>query len=257
MERLKYFTSFLLICLLFFSQASHAAPLPDEEELKFHINVFGVMRALDVAIKFSKGQEKDQYIGTLKLKPLGLLKWIVPFSQSEMTSTMRFLPSSNRLRLENFEKDTQSRRHYRGVYQFDYVKGELIGQGFFDGKALNPEVFTLPEDGGFYYEDLLTFLYNVRSGGYGDLKPGDKVLIHMLPGKGQRTFQFEYLGATSSRDRKSPAEKFVVSLHLDREFYGLKIGEMKIWLSESLSPLRGLAKNVVGWGDVALVPAAH
>lgn len=257
MERLKTFTVVIAVALLLFSQQALASALPDAETLHFHVNVFGVMRALDVAITFTKGQEKDQYIGTLKLKPLGLLKWIVPFSQSEMTSTMRLLPGNNRLRLEYFEKNTQARRHYRGIYRFDYEKGELIGQGFFDGKALNPEVFLLPEEGGFYYEDLLTFLYNVRSGGYGNLQPGDQVLIHMLPGKGERTFKFEFLGPSLERDRKSQAEKNVASLHLNREFYGLKIDEMKIWLSADLLPLRGLAKNVLGWGDVALVSANH
>lgn len=254
---MKLFTSLLLLGLLCFSQPGLAANLPDQEELNFHVNVFGVMRALDVGIRFTKGDEKDQYIGVLKLKPLGVLKWIVPFSQSQMTSSMRWVPEINRLRLEFFEKETQSRRLYRGVYRFDYVKNELIGQGFFDGKSLNPEVFPLPEDGRFYYEDLLTFLYNVRSGGYGALKPGDKVLIHMIPGKGERTFEVEFLGESVVRDRKSAAEKWVVSLHLNREFYGLKIGEMKIWLSENFSPLRGLAKNVLGWGDVALVSSGH
>jgi hypothetical protein len=242
---------FLLALALLVSKDVWARLPLKAENLRYDVKVFNLFHTLQIRMEVRPADEENLYIARLHLQPKGVFKVVLPYKSCAFYSKLRLLTPSNRLRPEYFEKILVSKRVYRGVYRYDYEKGEVTGQGFFDDQPMAVEVFSLPSEPEVYYDDFLSFIYNLRSGWYGQLKPGEKVQVHTVPTRGKRVFDLEIANKNlASTFHPVDGSKYLMVLNMNKKVFGFHIDRFFIWLSDEYLPLMGIFRNVVGWGDI-------
>lgn len=237
----------LLLC-----SGAHAQT-PQTDTIDYRVEAFRLFDAAQAQLSLTAESDPNLFTAKITVKPTGTLKHFIAYQSCEFTSRLRWQPEKSRYRTEYFEKHLISKRDYRGVYTFDFEKGIVKGQGFINGKPLEIEEFPLPENGDSY-EDLLSLLNNLRHDAYGTLKPGTRLELRTIPTQKQRSFTLDVLDAGREKAPGGPLpDATLVALKLDRKFLGFHIDRFYIWISKDHRPERSMAKNVLAWGDIAVI----
>ncbi len=104
-------------------------------------------------------------------------------------------------------------------------------------------------------DDMISVIYNLRNEIYGEVKEGASFNITTVYKDKIPSFSADVRSAEDSDELSKwqdiiPDIKYVVDVALDPEILDSKEGKLVILLTEDLTPVGYVAKDVIGFGDL-------
>ena len=141
-----------------------------------------------------------------------------------------------------------ARREKISRYTFDYASGQVRYQKVKNDHVYTDEWFTLETDRPLF--DILSALYNLRLGSYGQLGE-ETIVIPTFHRKGTQDIVVEPLVRLSEKDRKFfVANAVKCRILVDPSVFGTKGRDILASFDDQMRPQMGVIKNVIGLGDV-------
>ncbi len=107
----------------------------------------------------------------------------------------------------------------------------------------------MPQQGAYY--DALTAMYNLRSGYFGPLDPGNSFVIPSISRKGAEQIEIQVLTDEQRREQgQFPLSGVLCRVMVSAEIFDTKGGAIYVWFDEQLVPSAGVIENAVGMGDL-------
>ncbi len=104
-------------------------------------------------------------------------------------------------------------------------------------------------------DDMISVTYNLRNEIYGEVKEGASFNITTVYKDKSPSFSANVRSAENSDELSKwqdiiPGIKYVVDVALDPELLDSKEGKLVVLLTENLTPVGYVAKDVIGFGDL-------
>ena len=213
------------------------------ETLYYDVGFWLLPRAGTCRLTFNK--KNNTYVAVLEAWPKGFIKVFIPYKKEIMKSVMEYDPKNRRMRplefhetyiMEDFEiKKTLIFDYSKQVYHFAIQQNE---------RHLVNRTYRLP---GKQFDDILTFIYNLRLGSYGRINEGRKLIVSVLmrqkPSRISLHFDKQFLPQQESG-------KYHAILSLDRNLTNARSNTISCWFSEEFIPLGGMIEDAVFFGDL-------
>jgi hypothetical protein len=129
---------------------------------------------------------------------------------------------------------------------FDYSKRVYHYAVRQNGRQVINRTYRLPRK---RFDDILTFIYNLRLGSYGRITEGRKLTVSVLMQRRPSRLSLYF-------DEQMPPHQrlgtYNAVLSLDRNVTNAKSGKVFCWFSETFVPLGGIIEDAVFFGDLHL-----
>ena len=134
-------------------------------------------------------------------------------------------------------------------YRYDYTQGKIFEEKSKEGVVSSKKEHDMPE--GQQPVDMLTAFYNLRSGVYGPLVRGTKLLIPTYSKGKFPKIEVNILTVQQQAEHRyfSPRGLLIQAI-IDPEIFDTGNGNLYFWLSNAGVPERGIVEDVIGLGDV-------
>jgi len=223
------------------------------EVMNFTVGFLFFRHAGDAQIGLVPLPQRGRYRATLSGKTRGIIGFLTRHRQDIHISELEEDKSRKRFICTRLIRDTKiGNNHTIKIFEMDYKKRRLTITRI---KGKRKSLHSKPIPKGDIYDDPVTAFYNFRFGSYGPIRYGKKFVINTIPGKRLNHITLQ-IGSKQETKRKARAltisgrVKYLVYLWIAPDIIKSKKGEIEGWLSPTLIPLYGVAKDVILFGDV-------
>jgi hypothetical protein len=248
---------------MFFCESFAASlPLPEllkshgtvlKERYSYYIDFLFFKRLAEAELSFSATGQTNLYQAELIGRTLGVAAWLTNERTQRYTSLMERLPDG-RMRSLIYESQILKKKHNtwkdrRKRYRFDYRSNKIFQEKFREGTHYPGQVYLMPESADPV--DMLTALYNVRLGTYGELRTGARLRVPSFSSKGLNEIIIDVLNPEDqSIKRLFPSGGSVLKVWIDPEVFDSSGNAIYVWLNKSGIPEKGVIEDVIGMGDL-------
>ncbi len=227
------------------------------EHLKFEVDFLSTFKAADLDVTFRPGYG-NKLIAEIDAVATGVVGWATKMKRQFFRSYLEVMEINGKKRLvaTYFSRvSVKGKRVYKSIHRFDYKRGEWHFRKYRNGKRKKREVRKILP--GVFYEDFVGFMYNVRAGCYGEMKPGHEFSIQTVPYKEIDSYKIhvaskEQMDEEKKWVKKTPGAALMGIVEIHQKIFGMKTGEGKVLVDKNLIPLSGKVKDAVSFGDVTV-----
>ena len=249
-----YFTKITLCLLLtFLFHTRNVCPDTNKfegEVLKYNIG-FWLFKKVGTAI-FKCEKNGDSLVVTIDASTAGFLDKIT-HRHNIYRTTMMIDDITNRLKpVNSYEKKIKRKKERIMITDYDYENNLCNYKTWRRGVVHKEGSLELEPDG---CDDMISVTYNFRNETYGEVKEGASFNIATVYKDKSPSFSADVRSAEDSDELSKwqdiiPDIKYVVDVALDPEILDSKEGKLVILLTEDLTPVGYVAKDVIGFGDL-------
>jgi hypothetical protein len=225
------------------------------EKLTYYLGFLWFDQAADCVIKLQRDELSGQYLASMCAKTRGFIGWLTGYRENLYVSHLEEIEGGRRLRPVLFEKRvTKGDNIDISTHRFDYQQKQIDFVIIRNNWIISQDCVDIPE--GIIYEDLLSAFYNFRAGVFGEIKTGHNYVIPSLPDQGIDKYTVEVLDQAYSREIHqrqdwSTDTDFILRVKVSKEIFGTREGLIWIQMSKNSLPLRAVAEDAIGLGDVS------
>ena len=226
------------------------------EQLEYDIGFLFFRRAAVAKLSFKQGSQKGRYEATLQGETQGFIGLITLYRADTIHAVMDEVDEGRRFRAVSMDEYTKVGGSVRKrSHTFDYQRRKWIHRTTRKSGRIN----TVEEDipAGKVYDDYLTASYNFRFGSYGPVERGRTYVIPTFPKGGTGSYEVKIAPKEDEeRIRKEQqiesgaGREYLIKLTLDPEVTRSREGTIEGWLSKDLTPVEGVIKDAILFGDV-------
>jgi hypothetical protein len=160
---------------------------------------------------------------------------------------------TNRLKpINSYEKKIKREKERIMITDYDYEKNICNYKTWRHGVVHKEGSLELESEG---CDDMISVTYNLRNEIYGEVKKSASFNITTVYKDKSPHFSANVRSAENSDELSKwqgiiPDIKYVVDVALDPELLDSKEGKLVVLLTEDLTPVGYMAKNVIGFGDL-------
>jgi len=261
MTRFYLLTAFFLSLHLFAPDAASTQELGvvkplmqlTGEDYSYGIDFLFFTRLAEGELRLVETGEPNVLRAELIGRTLGIASWLTGDRTQTYSSLMRLMPDGS---LDSIEHVSQIRKKRWGkwknrgkIRRFDYEQRKIIEEKLKDGVVSSTKEHDIPD--GKHPVDILTAFYNLRTGVYGPLQHGTKILIPTFSGKGFVDFEVRVLTVEEQASQDYfPDHGLLIQVTVDPEIFDTNSGSLYIWFDKMGVPGRGIVEDLIGLGDV-------
>jgi len=251
----RYYFTKITLCLLltFLFHTGNVCPDTNKfegEVLKYNIG-FWLFKKVGTAI-FKCEKDGDTLVVTIDACTTGFLDKII-HRHNIYRTTMTIDDITNRLKpINSYEKKVKRKKERIMVTDYDYVNNICNYKTWKRGIVHKEGSHKLEPKG---CDDMISVFYNFRNEIYGEVKEGSSFNITTVYKDKSPNFSANVRSAEDSDELSKwqgiiPDIKYVVDVALDPELLDSKEGKLVVLLTEDLTPVGYVAKDVIGFGDL-------
>ena len=250
----RFFTKIILCLLLtFLFHAGNVYPDTNKfegEVLKYNIG-FWLFNNVGTAT-FKCEKKDDGLVVTIDASTAGFLDKII-HRHNLYRTTMTIDDLTNRLKpLNSYEKKVKREKERIMNTDYDYENNIRNYKTWRRGVVHKEGSLKLEHE---WCDDMISVTYNFRNEIYGEVKDGASFNIATVYKDKSPNFSADVRSAEDSDELAKwkgiiPGIKYVVDVALDPEILDSKEGKLVIMLTEDLTPVGYVAKDVIGFGDL-------
>lgn len=223
------------------------------EDCTYGIDFLFFSRLAEGELRLAVTKEAHVLRAELIGRTLGIASWLTGERTQTYRSLMRIMPDGSLESIEHESEISKKRwgrwKNQRKTRRFDYERGTITETRFKQGVVSSSKQLVIPD--GKHPVDILTAFYNLRSGVYGPLQRGTRILIPTYSGKGFIDFEVNVLTREEQRRQEYfPAHGVLVQVTVDPEVFETNSGSLYVWFDETGVPGRGIIEDLIGLGDV-------
>ncbi len=227
------------------------------EKLKYSVDFLSTFKAAEVSVVFRPGYG-GKLIAEIDAVAKGVVGWATNMKRQFFRSYLEIMEVGGKQRLvvTYFSRiSVKGEKTYKSVHRFDYKRGKWHFRKYKNGRR--KERWSKPIPSGVFYEDFAGFMYNVRAGFYGEMKPGHEFSIRSVPFKEIDSYTVhvasgQQMDAERKWIKKTPGAALMGIVDIHQKIFGMKTGEGKVLVDKDLLPLSGKVKDAVSFGDVTV-----
>jgi len=249
-----YFTKTILCLLLaFLFHTGHVFSDTSKfegEVLKYNIG-FWLFKNVGTAT-FKCEKKDDGLVVTIDACTAGFLDKMI-HRHNIYRTTMTIDNITNRLKpVSSYEKKVKREKERIMITDYDYENNICNYKTWRHGVVHKEGNIKLEPEG---CDDMISVTYNLRNEIYGDVKEGARFNITTVYKDKSPNFSANVRSAEDSDELSKwqdiiPGIKYVVDVALDPEALDSKEGNLVVLLTEDLTPVGYVAKDVIGLGDL-------
>ena len=226
-------------------------------------NFFGEKLIYDISFLWFKNaavgstilqRDEENYVAKLKAETKGFMGFITGYIKHLYVSRMSMAGENSGLQPYLFEKNIiYQRSEKKTITTLDYDNRIVSWFTTKMGKKIEEKSEPIPLS--IVYYDILSTLYNFRTRYYGEIQKGKDFLIHTIPEKNESEIHIHI--CTREEELKLKKEEniedregYFLIIKIPKEIFKTKHGEVLIWGSKDLLPLKIVVKDYIGFGDV-------
>lgn len=223
------------------------------EDYSYGIDFLFFTRLAEGELRLIATAEPDVLHAELIGRTLGIASWLTGDRTQTYRSLMRLMPDGSLVSIE-YESEIRKKRWGRmktwgKIRRFDYDRGKITETRLKSGAVSSTKEFDIPE--GKRPVDILTAFYNLRTGAYGPLQRGAKIMIPTFSGKGFVDFEVNVLSVEEQASQDFfPDHGLLIQVTVDPEIFDTKSGSLYVWFDQAGVPERGIIEDLIGMGDV-------
>ncbi len=251
----RYYFTKITLCLLltFLFHTGNVYPDTNKfegEVLKYNIG-FWLFKKVGTAT-FKCEKDGDALVVTIDAYTTGFFDKIV-HRHNIYRTTMMIDDTTNRLKpINSYEKKVKRKKERIMVTDYDYVNNICNYKTWKRGVVYKEGSHKLEPKG---CDDMISVSYNFRNEIYGEVKEDASFNITTVYKDKSPNFSANIRSAEDSDEQSKwkgiiPDFKYVVDVALDPELLDSKEGKLVVLLTEDLTPVGYVAKDVVGFGDL-------
>jgi hypothetical protein len=260
---LRVLLSYSLVAALFFSTSAPAcaqdkgleAPIQQlvGEDYRYSLDFLFFTGLAEGELRFEKTDQPNIYRAELVGRTLGVASWLAGDRTQTYTSLMELKPDGSLRSIEHTAKITKHRwgkwLHWGRYHRYDYEKGTITVVKSKEGVLLFGKEIAISE--GQQPVDMLTAFYNLRTGVYGPLVRGSRLLIPTYSGKGFNEIEVNVLTVDQQSEKVYfPSHGLLMLIKVDPVIFDTKSGQLYVWFDGTGVPERGVVEDLIGLGDV-------
>jgi hypothetical protein len=245
----------IVLCLLltFLFHTGNVCPDTNRfegEVLKYNIGFWLFKNAGTATFKCEKNG--DSLVVTIDASTAGFLDKII-HRHNVYRTTMKIDNVTNRFKpVNSYEKKVKRKKERIMVADYDYENNICKYKTWRNGSIHKEGSLKLEPEG---CDDMISATYNLRNEIYGEVKEGAGFNITTVYKDKSPNFSANVRSAEGSVELSKwkdvfPDIKYVVDVALDSEVLDSKEGKLVILLTEDLTPVGYVAKDVIGFGDL-------
>ena len=251
----RYYFTKITLCLLltFLFHTGNVCPDTNKfegEVLKYNIG-FWLFKKVGTAI-FKCEKDGDTLVVTIDACTTGFLDKII-HRHNIYRTTMTIDDITNRLKpINSYEKKVKRKKERIIVTDYDY-ENNICNYKTWRRGVVHKEGSLKLESG--VCDDMISVTYNFRNEIYGEVKEDASFNITTVYKDKSPNFSANVRSAEDSDELSKwqgiiPDIKYVVDVALDPELLDSKEGKLVVLLTEDLTPVGYVAKDVIGFGDL-------
>ncbi len=223
------------------------------EKIDYQISFLWFNRMADGRLTFSEGGKEGTYVAMLEARTRGSVALLTRDMMHRYVSAMEKNPAGGFRSVSHEAQVTKGKgkrlKERTKRYLFDHEQRLVHYQRTREqGEIYHDEV--LPMDGPAP-NDILTAMFNFRTGVFGPIRQGAKYLIPTFSHKGTGNIEIEVLGNDERAYQDFfPEGGFLCRVQVDREIFETGDGAIYVWFDDQGRPARGIVENVIGLGNV-------
>ncbi len=204
-------------------------------------------------LRLEKGEKPGEYTGIMEAQTTGVLGFFLRHRKDIYISKVVEIDGGKRFRTVSFENQSLVGKKKRITLQtVDYEKRIFTKRVWSKGRERSGEKREIPA--GQSYDDPVAGFYNLRYGAYGEIKEGSNFKIQGLPKKDELFMTVHVKTEEEFKKRLSKdlvgEVRYICDIHIDKELFDSKSGNIELYLSETMVPVVAVAKDVMMFGDV-------
>lgn len=222
------------------------------EKLEYDISFLWFDRLAEGQIRLERAEKEGIFTVTMEAKTLGIAAFFTRNRVEKFQTLMRIAEDGYLIPIRHSSHTIREKKS--GVsekvtsYFFDYEKKQVRYHKIKNNQTYSEQIFEMSQDVRLY--DILTALYNLRLGLYGEVGT-ERILIPTFHKKGPQDIVVEPLTKLGRKDRAFFANsRFVSRILVDPSVFGTKGRDIYASFDEKMKPTKGIIKDVIGLGDV-------
>ena len=235
------------------------------EELDYKIGFWVLSNVARGHVTVERESEKI-YVVTFSAKTTGVAKWLRKRKDTYI-ERLEEIDGGRRFRTLSLEEHSKiGAKKRKTITVLDHDKGIMVWTKWKNGKLRRSEALVIPD--GKSYDGPFTAFYNFRYGMYGDIVHDKEYLVKTFPKRqdAELDIYIHLLDVERSKKRikkwhlkKADAKGgYMADVRLDKELFDSKSGDIEMFFTSEMVPLKAVAKDIMLFGDVraTLVPIA-
>ncbi len=219
----------------------------------YSIDFLFFSRLAEGTLRFSGTDQPNVYRAELVGRTRGVASWLSGDRTQTYTSLMELMTDGSLRSIEHVSKIRKRKwgklRNRSKRYRYDYAQGKIFEEKSKEGVVRSKKEHDMPE--GQQPVDMLTAFYNLRTGVYGPLVRGTKLLIPTYSKGKFPKIEVNILNAQQqAKHRYFSPHGLLVQAKIDPEIFDTGNGNLYFWLNNAGVPERGIVEDVIGLGDV-------
>jgi len=223
------------------------------EDYLYAIDFLFFTKLAEGQLGLTKTEQPNVYRAELLGRTLGVASWLSGDRTQTYTSLMELAPDGS---LQSIEHLSTIRKRRWGKWHnsekrqtFDYAQGKVFEQKIKDDTVHPAKEFSLPA--GLRPVDMLTAFYNLRTGVYGPLVRGSKLLIPTFAKEKVSDIEVNVLTVEQqAKHNYFPSGGLLVEATVEPEIFETDSGRLYFWFDAAGTPSRGIVEDLIGLGDV-------
>jgi len=220
-------------------------------ELAYDISFLWFEQLAEAKLRFLPAGEPRRYRAVLEAHTLGVAAWLTKDREQRYESLMT-LGEDGRFHAERYSsaiyKGRGSQRRGRTkTYQYYFKQREV--RISVDRGGVVTEGEPLPMEEGPEPGDMLTTFINFMAGNYGELEPGETLIVPTYTPKGFSDIEVTVL-QPGQRVEGFPRGGTLCRVRVDQEVFDTGGGFVYVWFNDEMIPVIGMVEAVLGMGNV-------
>jgi hypothetical protein len=242
-----------------------ARPLPPEESFLYDIDFLFFRNIAEGTIRL-RHVEGLRYRADLVAETMGIIGFLTSYRKNHYASEMEYDPARGRFVTRRYTKTVHRGSDIsRSTMEIDLESRTVRWAATYNGEPR--EKGTEPIPSGVSYEDPLSAFFNFRRGAFGPLEKGSRFAIVTRPAydtpkeekeSGEslaRDFDVRIADPGTEREYRRTYDRakekgLLVFVRVPKELFGQETGEVRVWFSETLTPVSATVERAYYFGDV-------
>lgn len=244
-----------LLLLVLSSWSSFAATMDDfvGVNLRYQIGFLWMDHIADGSFIVERDGDADIYRARLVGKTRGFAAWLTKDRVQSYETRMRRLPNGRLQTLTHeslIDKGSGKKRKRRSkYYQFDPQASQVLiekrGNG---GQVMWNKQVAIEEE--LFPVDILTAFFNFATGVYGPFEQGRVYEVPAFSGEGVGLIRIDVVPSSQAPGSLFDKNILICRVQVDQEVFDTQDGILYVQFDESMRPVRGIVKDIIGMGDI-------
>lgn len=222
------------------------------EVFSYDVSFWIFKNAAQGKLRLVRGDKPGEYTGIMEAQTTGVLGFFLRHRKDIYISKVVEIDGGKRFRTVSFENQSiVGKKKRRTLQTLDYEKRTFVKEVWSKGRKRSGAKKDIPE--GMSYDDPVAGFYNLRFGAYGEVKEGEDFTIQGLPREDEIIMTVHVATEEDFKKRVPkdlPNVRYICDVHIDKELFDSKSGNIELYFSETMVPLVAVAKDVMMYGDV-------